>query len=80
MTNRIVRRVRTAVDPMSTVATRWWCHSAMRYMLTGAWADGQAVPAQPPRDDVGRRLRAVCRADENPCRGDRRVPSIRRAR
>lgn len=33
--NRIERRIRTAVNPMSTAVTRWWCHSAMRHMLTG---------------------------------------------
>jgi hypothetical protein len=29
------RRVRAAVNPLSTAATRWWCHSAIRHMLTG---------------------------------------------
>lgn len=33
--NGIERRVRAAVNPVSTAATRWWCHSAMRHMLTG---------------------------------------------
>jgi hypothetical protein len=33
--NRIRRRVSAAVNPMSTAATRWWCHSALRHMLTG---------------------------------------------
>jgi hypothetical protein len=32
---QIGRRVRAAINPMSTAATRWWCHSAMRHMLTG---------------------------------------------
>jgi hypothetical protein len=32
---RIGRRVSAAVNPLSTAATRWWCHSAMRRMLTG---------------------------------------------
>jgi hypothetical protein len=31
----IGRRVRAAVNPLSTTATRWWCHSAMRHRLTG---------------------------------------------
>jgi hypothetical protein len=31
----IGRRVRAAVNPVSTAATRWWCHSALRRMLTG---------------------------------------------
>jgi hypothetical protein len=29
------RRVRAAVNPVSTAATRWWCHSALRHLLTG---------------------------------------------
>jgi hypothetical protein len=33
--NRIGRRVSAAVNPVSTAATRWWCHSALRHMLTG---------------------------------------------
>jgi hypothetical protein len=33
--NRIERRIRTAVNPMSTAVARWWCHSAVRHMLTG---------------------------------------------
>ena len=33
--NRIERRVRAAVNPASTAVTRWWCHSAVRHMLTG---------------------------------------------
>lgn len=33
--SRIGRRVRAEVNPFSTAATRWWCHSALRHMLTG---------------------------------------------
>lgn len=33
--SQIGRRVRAAVNPASTAATRWWCHSALRHMLTG---------------------------------------------
>jgi len=33
--NRIGRRIRAAVNPVSTAATGWWCHSALRHMLTG---------------------------------------------
>jgi hypothetical protein len=33
--SRIGRRVRAAVNPVSTAATRWWCYSALRHMLTG---------------------------------------------
>jgi len=31
----IGRRVRAAVNPISTAATGWWCHSALRHALTG---------------------------------------------
>lgn len=31
----IRRRVNAAVNPVSTAFTRWWCHSALRHMLTG---------------------------------------------
>src|ERR1019366_8181225 len=33
--NRIGRRISAAVNPVSTAVTRWWCHSALRHMLTG---------------------------------------------
>jgi len=33
--SRIGRRVRAAVNPVSTAATGWWCHSALRHALTG---------------------------------------------
>jgi hypothetical protein len=33
--NRAGRRVRAAVNPVSTTVTRWWCHSAVRHRLTG---------------------------------------------
>jgi hypothetical protein len=33
--NRIRRSLNAAVNPMSTAATRWWCHSALRHALTG---------------------------------------------
>jgi hypothetical protein len=33
--SRIGRRLRAALNPVSTAATRWWCHSALRHMLTG---------------------------------------------
>ena len=33
--SRIGRRVRAAANPASTAATGWWCHSALRHMLTG---------------------------------------------
>jgi hypothetical protein len=33
--SRIGRRARAALNPVSTAATGWWCHSALRHMLTG---------------------------------------------
>jgi hypothetical protein len=33
--SRVGRRVSAAVNPVSSAATRWWCHSALRHMLTG---------------------------------------------
>jgi hypothetical protein len=33
--NRIERRLRAAVNPVSTAVTGWWCHSAWRHRLTG---------------------------------------------
>lgn len=33
--SKIGRRVRVVVNPVSTAATGWWCHSALRHMLTG---------------------------------------------
>jgi hypothetical protein len=33
--NRIRRRVNAAVNPVSTAVTGWWCHSALRHVLTG---------------------------------------------
>ena len=33
--SEIERRVRAAVNPVSTAATGWWCHSALRHLLTG---------------------------------------------
>ena len=33
--NRIRRSLNAAVNPVSTAATRWWRHSALRHTLTG---------------------------------------------
>lgn len=33
--SKIGRRVRAAVNPVSTAATRWWCQSGMRRVMTG---------------------------------------------
>ena len=34
-TSQIGHLVRTVVNPVSTAATRWWCHSALRRAVTG---------------------------------------------
>jgi hypothetical protein len=33
--NRLRRRVNAAANPWSTAASRWWCRSALRHLLTG---------------------------------------------
>ncbi len=33
--SNVGRRVRAAVNPVSTAATGWWCHSVLRHALTG---------------------------------------------
>lgn len=33
--NAIERRLRAAVNPLSTAISGWWCHSAVRHLLTG---------------------------------------------
>jgi hypothetical protein len=33
--DRVRRRVSAMVNPVSTAATRWWCHSSLRHVLTG---------------------------------------------
>jgi hypothetical protein len=33
--NRFQRRISAAVNPWSTAASRWWCRSALRHLLTG---------------------------------------------
>jgi hypothetical protein len=33
--NQVERRLRAAVNPLSTGLNRWWCHSAVRHLLTG---------------------------------------------
>jgi hypothetical protein len=35
------RRARDIVNPMSTTATRWWCHSGLRRLLTGYGPTGR---------------------------------------
>ena len=70
--NRIRRRVSAAVNPVSTAVTRWWCHSALRHMLTGhGRRRGRAAFPRPAgttqesrRPGCGRRSRRTlaCRA------------------
>ena len=33
--SKVGRRVRSAVNPVSTAATRWWCQSVVRRVATG---------------------------------------------
>jgi hypothetical protein len=33
--NAIERRLRAAVNPLSTAITGWWCQSAVRHLSTG---------------------------------------------
>jgi aminoglycoside 6'-N-acetyltransferase I len=33
--NTLERRMRALINPWSTALTRWWCHSAARFALTG---------------------------------------------
>jgi hypothetical protein len=40
--NPIGRRVRAAVNPVSTAVTRWWCLSAIRHLLTGYGPAGKS--------------------------------------
>jgi hypothetical protein len=39
--NQAWRHVCAAVNPVSTAATRWWCLSGVRRMLTGDGATGR---------------------------------------
>lgn len=68
--SRIGRRVRAAVNPVSTAATGWWCHSALRHMLTGygltarqRWfiRHGMALGAgsRPPAEQMKARAAAI---------------------
>ncbi len=70
--SRVGRRVRAAVNPVSTAATGWWCHSALRHMLTGYGLtarqrrfirDGmtQGAGSRPPAGQVKARAAAVNR-------------------
>jgi ribosomal protein S18 acetylase RimI-like enzyme len=51
--NTVERRVRAMINPWSTALTRWWCHSAVRFALTGYGAPrgrGHDVPRPMPAD------------------------------
>jgi aminoglycoside 6'-N-acetyltransferase I len=45
--NAVERRVRALVNPWSSAITRWWCHSAVRFALTG---HGQRAGGHQRRD------------------------------
>jgi len=58
-----MRRIRNAINPLSTGFTRWWCHSDLRAVLNGrprgayrhrGWRPGDPVP---PMDEDVRRAR-----------------------
>ena len=64
--NRIRRSLNAAVNPMSTAATRWWCHSAVRHALTGHGGQRRlirhrppGVPATPSAEQMQARKRAI---------------------
>jgi hypothetical protein len=68
--SRIGRRVRAAVNPVSTAATSCWCHSAMRHMLTGYGPTArqrrfirrgmiQGAGCTPPADQMRARAAAI---------------------
>ena len=33
--HEVERRLQMMINPLSSAFTRWWCHSAARYILTG---------------------------------------------
>jgi ribosomal protein S18 acetylase RimI-like enzyme len=47
--NTVERRVRALINPWSSALTRWWCHSAARFTLTGY---GQRTDGRRRRDVV----------------------------
>lgn len=67
--NRIRRSVNAAVNPMSTAVTRWWCHSALRHVLTGHGPTARqrrlirhgtpGVPSAPSAEQMEARKRAI---------------------
>ncbi len=49
--NTVERRMRAMINPWLTALTRWWCHSAARFILTGHGAPrgrGHNVPRPTP--------------------------------
>jgi hypothetical protein len=68
--SRIGRRVRAAVNPASTAVTGWWCHSALRHMLTGYGPTArqrrfmrpgmiQGADSRPPAEQMKARAEAI---------------------
>jgi hypothetical protein len=69
--NRLWRRVRAAVNPVSTAASRWWCRSALRHLLTGYGTTAQqrrlirrGPPAARTTAGVGLSLSAEQKAEQ----------------
>lgn len=70
--NTVERRVRAMINPWSTALTRWWCHSAVRFALTGYGAPRgrghdvpRPTPADAPADGMSQavRIEALTQAD-----------------
>jgi hypothetical protein len=58
--SRLGSRVRAAVNPASTAATRWWCHAPLRQMLTGAFSYGEAGITGKPAIPFRPRATQIC--------------------
>jgi hypothetical protein len=66
--NQAWRRVCAAVNPVSTAATRWWCLSGVRHMLTGNGPTGRQ--RQLIRDQRRRIAAATLSAEQNKVRAE----------
>lgn len=67
------RRARGIVNPMSTSATRWWCHSGLRRLLTGYGPTARQRRLARPEPD---RRAAEARSAANADRLDRNAAAI----
>jgi aminoglycoside 6'-N-acetyltransferase I len=64
--NTVERRVRAMINPWSTALTRWWCHSAVRFALTGHGAPrgrDHDVPRPTPADALAEGMPQVVRIE-----------------